>query len=39
MLEQFLFLENSGSWDMTQNGPGQSDCSIFKSTISLEQND
>ena len=27
----------SGSWDMSQNGLGQSDCRIFKSTRSLEQ--
>ena len=31
--------EKSGSWDIGQNALGQSDCSIFKSTISLEQND
>ena len=31
--------ENSGSWDMSQNALDQSDCSIFKLTISLEQND
>ena len=31
--------ENLDSWDMCQNGLGQSDCRIFKSTISLEQND
>ena len=30
--------EKSGSWDMDQNALGQSDCRIFKSTISLEQN-
>ena len=30
--------ENFGSWDMCQNVLGQSDCRIFKSTISLEQN-
>ena len=30
--------ENSGSWDMSQNALDQSDCSIFKLTISLEQN-
>ena len=31
--------EKSGSWDMGQNTLGQSDYRIFKSTISLEQND
>ena len=31
--------EKSGSWDMGQDALGQSDCSIFKSTVSLEQND
>ena len=31
--------ENSGSWDMGQNALGQSDCRIFKSTISLEKMD
>ena len=31
--------EKSGSWDMGQNALDQSDCSIFKLTISLEQND
>ena len=31
-------LENFGSWDMCQNVIGQSDCSIVKSTVSLEQN-
>ena len=31
--------EKSGSWDMDQNALGQSDCRIFKSTISLEQID
>ena len=30
--------EQSGSWDMYQNTLEQSDCKIFKSTISLEQN-
>ena len=29
----------SGSWDLGQNSLGQSDCRIFKSTLSLEQND
>ena len=32
-------LENIGSWDTCQNVPSQSDSKIFKSTISLEQND
>ena len=31
--------EKSDSWDMGQNALGQSDYRIFKSTISLEQND
>ena len=31
--------ENSGSWDIGQNALEQSDCSIFKLTVSLEQND
>ena len=31
--------EKSGSWNMGQNALDQSDCSIFKLTISLEQND
>ena len=31
--------EKSTSWDMGQNALGQSDCRIFKSTVSLEQND
>ena len=31
--------KKSGSWDMVQNALGQSDYRIFKSTISLEQND
>ena len=30
--------EKSGSWDMGQNALSQPDCRIFKSTISLEQN-
>ena len=37
-----LFLdtqEKSGSWDIGQNAVSQSDCRIFKLTISLEQND
>ena len=37
-----LFLdpqEKSGSWDFGQNAVSQSDCRIFKLTISLEQND
>ena len=29
-------LENFGSWDMSQNVFGQSDCGIFKKIISLE---
>ena len=32
-------MENFGCRDMCQNGLGQSDYSVFKSTISLEQND
>ena len=31
--------KKSGTWDMDKNALNQSDCSIFKSTISLEQND
>ena len=31
--------EKSGSLDVVQNALGQSDCRIFKSVISLEQND
>ena len=31
--------KNSGSRDMKKNAPGESDCRIFKSVISLEQND
>ena len=31
--------ENSGSWGMGQNALDQLDCSIFKLTMSLEQND
>ena len=31
--------EKSDSWDKDQNALGQSDCRIFKSTISLQQND
>ena len=30
--------ENSGSWDTSQNALDQSNCNIFKLTISLEQN-
>ena len=29
----------SGSWDIGQNALNQSDCKIFKLTLSLEQND
>ena len=31
-------LENFGFWDMHQNVLGQSDCTTFRPTISLEQN-
>ena len=31
--------EKFGSWDMGQNALDQSDCSISKLTISLEQDD
>ena len=31
--------EKSGSWDVDQNALCQSDCRIFKSTLSLQQND
>ena len=34
-----MFEKNSGSWDMNQIAHGQSDCRIFKSALSLEQND
>ena len=34
-----VFLHKSGSWDMGQNALGQSDCTIFELTVSLEQND
>ena len=39
ILGKLRVLEKSGSWDMGQNTLSQSDCKIFKSTISLEQND
>ena len=39
ILAQILFWEKSGSWAMGQNALGQSDCRIFKSTTSLEQDD
>ena len=38
-LQKSCTWENSGSWDMGQNAVNPSDCSIFKLTISLEQND
>ena len=38
MLAQIPYLVNSGSWDIGQNVLDQSDHSIFKSNISLEQN-
>ena len=38
-LAQIPFLRKSGSWDMGQTALSQSDYRIFKSTISLEQND
>ena len=36
-LHKFHIWEKSSAWDMGQNAVGQSDCRIFKSTISLEQ--
>ena len=33
------FLENFRSWDMCQNVLSQSDCKIFKVTMSLEPED
>ena len=38
ILAQISYLEKSGSWDMGKNVFGQSDCRIFKSTVSLEEN-
>ena len=38
-MHKSLTWENFGSWDMGQNVLNQLDCSIFKLTISLEQND
>ena len=38
-LGKLRVLGKSGSWDMGQNALGQSDCSVFKLTLSLEQND
>ena len=39
ILTQIPYLGKSGSWDMAQNAVDQSDCRIFKSNISLEDND
>ena len=39
LLHKAHIWEKSGSLDMGQNAPGQSDCGIFKSTKSLEQMD
>ena len=39
VLAQIHIFEKSGSWDSGINALGQSDYRIFKSTISLEQND
>ena len=39
MLYSSHTFEKSGSWEMGQNALDQSDCSIFKLTISLKQND
>ena len=36
---QILYREKSCSWDIGQNALSQSNCKIFKSTISLEQID
>ena len=38
ILAQISYWEKSGSWDMGKNVLGQLDCRIFKSTVSLEQN-
>ena len=38
-LDKSRIWKNSGSWDIGQNTLGQWDCRVFKSTISLEQND
>ena len=38
-LNKSVIWGKSGSWDMGQNALSQLDCRIFKSTISLEQND
>ena len=37
-LHKFHIWEKSGFENMGQNGIGQSDCRIFKSTIYLQQN-
>ena len=37
-LNRSYIWEKPGSWDMGQNTVGQSDCTNFKATISLEQN-
>ena len=34
-----MYAVDTGSWDMSQNALDQSDCSIFKLTISLEESD
>ena len=36
LYSQIPYLGKSGSWDMSQNALGQSDCRISKSNISLE---
>ena len=38
-MQKFQIWKTSGSWYMSQNALGQSNCRIFKSTISLEQSD
>ena len=39
ILAQIPYLRKSGSWDMGQNPCGQSDCRIFKSTLSPQESD
>ena len=35
-MEKSHIWENSSSWDMAQNDPGQSDCTISEANVSLE---
>ena len=39
LLHKSHIRQKFGSWDMSQNALSQSDYRVFKSTISLEQND